>query len=56
MLNKQLRDFSADVLEKIGIIQKQTIYEKYDKAFDMLTLTQEELAKKKADMQTRLLR
>ena len=56
MLTKAVRDFSADLLDRKGILLKQTIYEKYDKAFDMLTLTQDELERKKDDMNNRLLK
>ena len=42
MMKPHIRKHCGDVLTRLGIVQLQTVHEKYDKAFDKLTLTQEE--------------
>ena len=54
MAGKEARDLAAKVLGRIGLLRHQTIYEKYEKAFDRLTLTSEELDKLREEMAARL--
>lgn len=53
MLTAELRDICANILDVKGILLRQTVHEKYEKAFDMLILTQDELDKKGAEMKQR---
>ena len=47
MFSKDLREMNTQILKRIGVVKLQTIHEKYDKAYDKLTLTHEELKAKK---------
>ena len=54
MFGNQLREMNTKILKRIGVVKLQTIHEKYDKAFDKLTLTKDELMAKKKDMRKRI--
>lgn len=42
MMKPHIRVMCADILKRLGVVQLQSVHEKYDKAFDKLTLTEEE--------------
>lgn len=43
MLNAEQRKIAIEVLKRIGMVQTMTVKEKYEKAFDTLTMTPEEI-------------
>jgi hypothetical protein len=49
-IKNYLRDVCANILRKFGIIKLQSIYEKFEKAFDQMTLTPDELIKLNEEM------
>lgn len=50
MLSPQQKQLCGDVLKRIGIVQTMTYKEKYEKAFDQLILSPEEMKKKEMEM------
>ena len=55
MMHPRIRETVGETLKRIGVVQLQTIHEKFDKAFDQLTLTNEEKRAKMEDMARRRL-
>jgi hypothetical protein len=49
-IKNYLRDVCVNILRKFGIIKLQSIYEKFEKAFDQMTLTPDELIKLNEEM------
>ena len=43
MLNAEQRTIAIAVLKRIGMVQTMTVKEKYEKAFETLTMTPEEI-------------